>query len=227
MSVNKIPGVPRDEEKEKEKKRIVVLASGRGSNFQAILDALSEEVTNGKCVRLISDVPGCFALERAKFAGVAVTVVDYKSFPSKEAFEKALLHAIKECCPDLVLLAGYMRILGKDIVRSYHGKIMNIHPALLPSFPGLHAQRQAIGYGVKVAGCTVHFVDEMMDSGPIIIQKCVPVLPDDDEDSLSERILHEEHVCYPYAVNLFCQDRLKIEGRIVRVLPGARSFREL
>ncbi len=186
-----------------------------------------KKYTNGKCVRLISDVPGCFALERAKFAGVPVTVVDYKSFPSKEAFEKALLLAIKECCPDLVLLAGYMRILGKDIVRSYHGKIMNIHPALLPSFPGLHAQRQAIGYGVKVAGCTVHFVDEMMDSGPIIIQKCVPVLPDDDEDSLSERILHEEHVCYPYAVNLFCEDRLKIEGRIVRVLPGARSFRDL
>jgi phosphoribosylglycinamide formyltransferase 1 len=227
MNMNRIPGAPQDEDLEKGKKRIVVLVSGRGSNFQAILDALSEGSANGTCVRLISDVPGCFAIERAKFAGVPVTVVDFKSFPSKESYEVALHHAIKECCPDLVLLAGYMRILGKDIVRSFHGKIMNIHPALLPSFPGLHAQRQAIGYGVKVAGCTVHFVDEMMDSGPIILQKCVPVLPDDDEDSLSERILHEEHRCYPYAVHLFCQDRLKIEGRIVRVLPGTPSFKDL
>jgi phosphoribosylglycinamide formyltransferase 1 len=199
-------------------KRIIVLASGRGSNFQAILDQLSEGRIQGTCVRLMTDVPGCYAIERAKFFGVPVTVVDCKAFPSKEAYENALLFAMKECRPDLVVLAGYMRILGKDIVRSFHGKIMNIHPALLPSFPGLHAQRQAIGYGVKVAGCTVHFVDEMMDSGPIIIQKCVPVLPDDDEDRLSERILLEEHRCYPYAVQLFCENRLKIEGRIVRIL---------
>jgi phosphoribosylglycinamide formyltransferase 1 len=206
------------EETKDAKKRIIVLASGRGSNFQAILEALSEGRINASCVRLISDVPGCYATERAKFSGVPVTIVDYRSFPSKEAYEQALLYAMKECRPDLVVLAGYMRILGKDIVRSFHGKIMNIHPALLPSFPGLHAQRQAIAYGVKVAGCTVHFVDEMMDSGPIILQKCVPVLPDDDEDLLSERILREEHRCYPYAVKLFCEDRLKIEGRIVRVL---------
>jgi phosphoribosylglycinamide formyltransferase-1 len=213
-----VPTSLQDEDFGDGKKRIIVLASGRGSNFQAILDPLSEGHIQGTCVRLISDVPGCYAIERAKLSGVPVTVVDYRSFPSKEAYEKALLFAMKECSPDLVVLAGYMRILGKDIVRSFHGRIMNIHPALLPSFPGLHAQRQAIGYGVKVAGCTVHFVDEMMDSGPIILQKCVPVLPDDDENSLSERILHEEHRCYPYAVKLFCENRLKIEGRIVRVL---------
>lgn len=218
MNRNKGPGSLQDEDRVNGKKRIIVLASGRGSNFQAILDALFAGNIQGTCVRLISDVPGCFATERAKFSGVPVTVVDYRAFPSKEAYEKALLYAIKESNPDLVVLAGYMRILGKGIVRSFHGKIMNIHPALLPSFPGLHAQRQAIAYGVTVAGCTVHFVDEMMDSGPIILQKCVPVLPDDDEDSLSERILHEEHRCYPYAVQLFCEDRLKIEGRIVRVL---------
>ncbi len=199
------------------KKRIVVLASGRGSNFQAILDEVLTGSIRGTCIRLISDVPGCYALERAKSSRVPVTLVDYHSFPSKDAYEKALLFAMKECSPDLVVLAGYMRILGKDIVRSFHGKIMNIHPALLPSFPGLHAQRQAIAYGVKVAGCTVHFVDEMMDTGPVILQKCVPVLPDDDEDSLSERILHEEHRCYPLAVKLFCEDHLKIEGRVVRV----------
>ena len=183
-----VPSPLKDEDFGDGKKRIIVLASGRGSNFQAILDPLSEGLIQGTCVRLISDVPGCYATERAKFSGVPVTVVDYRSFPSKETYEKALLFAMKECSPDLVVLAGYMRILGKDIVRSFHGRIMNIHPALLPSFPGLHAQRQAIGYGVKVAGCTVHFVDEMMDSGPIILQKCVPVLPDDDENSLSERI---------------------------------------
>jgi phosphoribosylglycinamide formyltransferase-1 len=214
----KVPTPLQDEDSGDGKKRIIVLASGRGSNFQAILDPLSEGRIQGTCVRLISDVPGCYAIERAKFSGVPVTVVDYKSFPSKEAYENALLFAMKECSPDLVVLAGYMRILGKDIVRSFHGKIMNIHPALLPSFPGLHAQRQAIGYGVKVAGCTVHFVDELMDSGPIILQKCVPVLPDDDEDRLSDRILYEEHRCYPYAVKLFCENRLKIEGRIVRIL---------
>jgi len=218
MNRDKTPRPLQDEGVEDGKKRIIVLASGRGSNFQAILDALSEGTIRGACVRLISDVPGCYAIERAKFSRVPVTVVDYKVFPSKDAYEKSLLFAMKECSPDLVVLAGYMRILGNDIVRSFHGKIMNIHPALLPSFPGLHAQRQAIGYGVKVAGCTVHFVDEMMDSGPIILQKCVPVLPDDDEERLSERILREEHRCYPYAVLLFCEDRLKIEGRTVRVL---------
>jgi phosphoribosylglycinamide formyltransferase-1 len=218
MKWDTAPGLLQDVDFLEGKKRIIVLASGRGSNFQAILDALSEGSIQGTCVRLISDVTGCYAIERAKYSLVPVTVVDYGSFPSKVAYEKALLFAMKECSPDLVVLAGYMRILGKDIVRSFHGKIMNIHPALLPSFPGLHAQRQAIGYGVKVAGCTVHFVDEMMDSGPIILQKCVPVLPDDDEDRLSERILHEEHRCYPYAVKLFCEGRLKIEGRIVRIL---------
>jgi phosphoribosylglycinamide formyltransferase-1 len=212
------PGPSPGEDTGDGKKRIIVLASGRGSNFQAILDALSKGTINGSCVRLVSDIPGCYATERAKLSAVPVTVVDFKAFPSRESYEKALLFAMKECRPDLVVLAGYMRILGKDIVRSFHGKIMNVHPALLPSFPGLHAQRQAIAYGVKVAGCTVHFVDEMMDSGPIILQKCVPVHPDDDEDSLSERILYEEHRCYPYAVKLFCDDRLRIDGRIVRVL---------
>lgn len=218
MNKDNAPGAARNDEHAAGKKRIIVLASGRGSNFQAILDALSGGRINGSCVRLISDVPGCYAIERAKNSGVPVTVVDFRGFPAKEAYEVALLFAMRECRPDLVVLAGYMRILGKEIVRSFHGKIMNIHPALLPSFPGLHAQRQAIEYGVKVAGCTVHFVDEMMDSGPVILQKCVMVLPGDDEESLSERILKEEHRCYPYAVKLFCEGRLSIEGRTVRVL---------
>jgi phosphoribosylglycinamide formyltransferase 1 len=119
---------------------------------------------------------------------------------------------------DLFVLAGYMRILGQSIVQAFPGKMVNIHPALLPSFTGLHAQRQALAYGVKVAGCTVHFVDEHLDCGPIILQKCVPVLPDDDEDALAERILEQEHKCFPEAIRLFCEDRLEITGRIVRIL---------
>jgi len=198
------------------KKRIVVLASGRGSNFQAILDTLG--TIHGECVGLVTDVPGAYAIERARNAGVPVQVISFREYPSRDAYEAALLESLLALKPDLVVLAGYMRILGNGIVRAFQGKIMNIHPALLPAFPGLHAQRQALEYGVKVAGCTVHFVDEEMDSGPVILQKCVPVLPGDDEESLAERILEEEHRCYPLAVKLFCDDRLVIDGRTVRIL---------
>jgi phosphoribosylglycinamide formyltransferase 1 len=200
------------------KKRIAVLASGRGSNFQAIIDALATGEIPASCIRLITDNPGAYAIERANKAGIPVAVVNFCSFASKGDYERSLLAALKECQPDLVVLAGYMRIVGNRIVRAYQGRMMNIHPALLPSFPGLHAQRQALGYGVKVAGCTVHFVDEMMDSGPVILQRCVPVLPGDDEDSLSMRILREEHRCLPLAVKLFCEDRLHIRGRVVEIL---------
>ena len=198
------------------KKRIVVLASGRGSNFQAILESL--DTIHGVCVGLVTDVPGAYAIERARNAGIPAHVIDFKGYPSRDAYEAALLDSLSALKPDLVVLAGYMRILGNGIVRAFQGKIMNIHPALLPAFPGLHAQRQALEYGVKVAGCTVHFVDEEMDSGPVILQKCVPVLPGDDEESLAERILEEEHRCYPLAVQLFCDDRLVIDGRTVRIL---------
>lgn len=199
------------------KKRIAVLASGRGSNFQAVVEAIDARQIPAKCVALITDNPKAFALERAGKAGIPVTVLDYGSFPSKETYEHALLAAMRQQNADLFVLAGYMRILGTPIVRAFPGKIVNIHPALLPSFTGLHAQRQAVAYGVKVAGCTVHFVDENLDCGPIILQKCVPVLPGDDEDSLAERILIEEHKCYPEAIRLFCEGRLEISGRTVRV----------
>ena len=199
-------------------KRIIVLASGRGSNFQAIIDALRNGDIPATCVRLITDNPGAYAIERARKAGIPVTVIDFLSFPSKDLYEEALLEALNEYDPDLILLAGYMRIVGNDIVREFQGRIMNIHPALLPSFPGLHSQQQALDYGVKVSGCTVHFVDELMDSGPVIVQVCVPVLPGDDEETLAERILLEEHRCFPLAVKLFCTDRLRIRGRIVEIL---------
>ena len=199
------------------KKRIAVLASGRGSNFQAVIDAIQEGKIPAICAALITDNPKAYAIERAKKAKIPVTVIDFASFPSREMYERALLSAMQQANADLFVLAGYMRIVGADIVRSFPAKIMNIHPALLPAFPGLHAQRQAVDHGVKVSGCTVHFVDESLDGGPIILQRCVRVLENDDEDSVAERILHHEHECYPEAVKLFCEERLEIVGRRVRI----------
>ncbi|KLK88265.1 phosphoribosylglycinamide formyltransferase [Methanoculleus sediminis] len=204
-------------ERSVDKKRIAFLASGRGSNFQAVIDAIAAGTIPGICVGLVTDNPGAYAIERAKSAGIPVTVVDYARFPAKAAYEEALLSAMRACRADLFVLAGYMRILGFGIVREFSGRMMNIHPALLPAFSGLHAQRQAIEYGVKVAGCTVHLVDEGMDTGPIVVQRCVPVLPDDDETTLADRILAEEHEALPLAVKLFCEGRLEADGRRVRV----------
>ncbi|MDN7011564.1 phosphoribosylglycinamide formyltransferase [Methanoculleus sp. FWC-SCC3] len=200
-----------------DKKRIAFLVSGRGSNFQAVLDAVAAGDIPGICVGLVTDNPEAYAIERAKNAGVPVMVVDYAGFPTKAAYEEALLVAMRGCRADLFVLAGYMRILGTGIVREFSGRMMNIHPALLPAFSGLHAQRQAIEYGVKVAGCTVHLVDEGMDTGPIVVQRCVPVLPDDDETRLADRILAEEHKALPLAVKLFCENRLEVDGRRVWV----------
>jgi len=201
-------------------KRIAVLASGRGSNFQAVIDAIAAGKIPATCAALITDNPGAYAIERAEKAGIPSRVIDYRSFPSREAYERELLAAMQEVNADLYVLAGYMRILGPELVRAFAGKMVNIHPALLPSFTGLHAQRQALLHGVKVAGCTVHFVDETLDCGPIILQYCVPVLDGDDEDSLADRILGREHECYPEAIRLFCEDRLDVIGRRVRIRPG-------
>ena len=200
-------------------KRIAVLASGRGSNFQAILDALARGEINGKCVALITDNKDAYAIERAKCAGVPTIVVNFRDYPTKADFETDLLAAMNSVNADLFVCAGYMRIIGTEIIRAFAGKMINIHPALLPAFPGLHGQRQALEYGVKIAGCTVHFVDEGLDSGPIILQKAVPVLDDDDEEALDERILEQEHIAFPEAVALFCADRLVVSGRHVKILP--------
>jgi phosphoribosylglycinamide formyltransferase-1 len=198
-------------------KRIAVLASGRGSNFQAVIDAIGAGKIPATCVALITDNPGAYAIDRAGTAGIPVKVIDYASFPTREVYERALLTAMQEARADLFVLAGYMRIVGPEIVRAFKGKMVNIHPALLPCFQGLHAQRQAVLYGVKVSGCTVHFVDESLDGGPIILQKCVTVMDDDDGDSLADRILEQEHVLFPEAIRLFCEDRLEIVGRNVRI----------
>jgi len=200
------------------KKRIAVLASGRGSNLQAVIEAIRQGKIPATCVALITDNPEAYAIERAKNAGIPVTIIDYSSFSSCEMYERALLSAMEQVNVDLFVLAGYMHILGTSIVRSFSGKIMNIHPALLPSFTGLHAQRQALNYGVKVSGCTVHFVDESLDCGPIILQRCVAVLDGDDEDLLAERILKHEHECLPEAIRLFCEEKLVTDGRTVRIV---------
>ncbi len=198
-------------------KRIAVLASGRGSNFQAIIDAIKDGKIPARCVALITDNPKAYAVERAGIANIPARIIDYATFPTREVYERALLSTMQEVDADLYVLAGYMRIVGAGIVHAFPGKMMNIHPALLPSFTGLHAQRQAVNYGVKVSGCTVHFVDESLDGGPVILQRCVAVQEGDDEDSLSDRILQHEHECFPEAIRLFCEDRLKIVGRQVIV----------
>lgn len=199
------------------KKRIAVIASGRGSNFQAVIDAIRDGRVPAVCVRLLTDNPEAYAIDRARAADIPVAVIDYASFPDRESYERALLQAMKECGADLFVLAGYMRIVGRAIVAEFDRRMINIHPALLPSFPGLHGQRQALEHGVKVAGCTVHFVDESLDGGPIIVQRCVPVMEGDDEETLSARILEQEHAILPEAIRLFCEGRLEIAGRRVLV----------
>lgn len=167
---------------------------------------------------VISDKPDAYALKRASKAGIPTVAVDRKQCASKDEFEEKINSALKEAGCELVVLAGFMRILSSAFVGCWHHKIINIHPALLPSFPGLHGQRQAVDYGVKFSGCTVHFVDEGTDSGPIILQKVVPVMDDDTEDTLADRILEQEHKAMPEALKLWAEGKLQINGRKVKIL---------
>lgn len=194
-----------------------VLVSGRGSNLQAILDAVQAGRIPAQISVVISDKADAYGLERARQAGIPAIVIERKPYESKAAFEQALVACLQEHQVELVVLAGFMRILGSDFISAYRGAIMNIHPALLPSFPGLHAQQQAIDYGAKVSGCTVHFVDEGMDTGPIILQQAVPVESGDTADTLAARILIEEHRLYPQAIALFCRGQLACDGRRVLI----------
>jgi len=200
------------------KLRLGVLASGRGSNLQSIMDAAAAGRIDAEVVVVISNNEGAFALERARKTGIAAEFVDPRGFSSKEDYETMLVGILKRHGVDLVCLAGYMRLVGGVMLEAFPNRIMNIHPALLPSFPGLHGQKQAWEYGVKFSGCTVHFVDEGVDTGPVIIQAVVPVLEDDTVDSLSARILVQEHRIYPEAIRLFAAGRLKINGRKIQVL---------
>ncbi|MBI5374393.1 MAG: phosphoribosylglycinamide formyltransferase [Candidatus Schekmanbacteria bacterium] len=196
-------------------KNIGILVSGRGSNLQALIDSISKREINGTIAIVVSNIEDAQALNRAASAGIRTAVVDHRKFKSREDFEKELIRVLDDSKVDLVCLAGFMRVLTSFFIRNYRNRIINIHPALLPSFPGIHAQKQALDYGVKVSGCTVHFVDEGTDTGPIILQKTVPVYDADDEESLSERILAEEHKLYVEAVKLFCSDRIIVNGRKV------------
>jgi len=200
--------------------RIAVLVSGRGSNLMAIIDAAERGEIRSKIELVISDNKEAYALTRAKEHGIRTLFIDPKEFKTREDYDRQIVKHLKEHQIELVCLAGYMLLVTPYFVQEYKNRIMNIHPALLPAFPGLDVQRKAIEYGVKVTGCTVHFVDEGCDTGPIIIQRAVPVLEDDTPETLSARILKEEHNIYKEAIRLFEEGRLVVEGRRVRIKSG-------
>jgi phosphoribosylglycinamide formyltransferase-1 len=195
--------------------RIAVLASGAGSNLQALLDDL---VVGPSVILVVSDRPRAGALDRGRAEGIKSLVLEPAHYATREQFDRSLTALLEEEAIEFVVLAGYMRILGPETVRAFRDRIMNVHPALLPNFPGAHAVRDALAWGVKVTGATVHLVDEEVDHGPIVLQESVPVMPDDDERSLHLRIQAVEHRLLPQAVRLMAQGRLKVEGRLVHVL---------
>ncbi|MCL2817448.1 MAG: phosphoribosylglycinamide formyltransferase [Clostridiales bacterium] len=197
------------------KLKLAVLVSGSGTNLQAILDACRRGETGAEVALVISDRPGAYALERARQSGVACVVVPPKEFADKAAFELAMAEKIAEAGAELVILAGFMRLLTEVFLARFPQRVINIHPSLLPAFPGMHAQEQAINYGVKVAGCTVHFVDQGLDSGAIIGQSVVEVLPGDTAEVLAARILAEEHKLYPKVIGYFAAGKISVDGRKV------------
>lgn len=197
--------------------KIGVLASGRGSNFQALIDAIESGKIIAAIKLLIVDNPDAYAIKRAKNHSIDYLFIDPSKYSAKNDYYSEVAKQLKTKDVELVILAGFMRVLKKPLLDAYPNRIMNIHPALLPSFPGLYGHKDALDYGVRISGCTVHFVDEGIDTGPIIIQAAVPVSPDDTEDILSQRILALEHKIYPEAVRLYAEGRLMIEGRIVRI----------
>jgi phosphoribosylglycinamide formyltransferase-1 len=206
------------------KVRIAVLVSGRGSNLQAILDNIEKGLLSSELVVVISDQADAYALERARKHNIPAVLVSPKGFKDKrEEYDTLLVKELRERNVDLVCLAGFMRIITPVLIRAFPNRILNIHPSLLPAFPGLHVQKKALDHGAKFSGCTVHFVDEGMDTGPIIVQAVVPILDSDTEDSLSERILKQEHKIYSRAIQLFSEGRLQIEGRRVLVSGGGNA----
>lgn len=194
---------------------IAVLCSGSGTNLQAIIDNIKSGYIPAKLALVLSDKKDAFALDRARKSGIETIVLNPKDYKTREDFDKEVAKNLKKRNVELVVLAGFMRLLSPYLIKEYKNKIMNIHPALLPSFKGTHAVKDALSYGVKVTGPTVHFVDEHLDNGPIILQRCVEIKADDTEDTLLERVHSVEHKIYPEAVKLFAEGRLKIEGRCV------------
>ncbi|MFH1075544.1 MAG: phosphoribosylglycinamide formyltransferase [Pseudomonadota bacterium] len=197
---------------------IAIFCSGNGTNLQAIIDAKKRGDIKGELRLIVSDVGGCFALKRAEKAGIKTLVVERKDFKTKKEFEDVILKRLKEEKIDLIVLAGYMKLLSADFVNKYKNRILNIHPALLPAFKGTHGIRDAFLYGAKVTGPTVHFVTPDMDAGPVILQSPVMVREDDTDQTLAEAIHREEHKIYPRAIQLFIEGKLKIEGQKVKIL---------
>ena len=200
-----------------------VLISGSGTNLQAIIDAIERNELTAVVGVVISNRPDAYGLTRARHHRLPAVVIPHKNFSSRQAFEAELIKTLQDYRVELVVLAGFMRLLSPVFIRAFPQRIMNIHPALLPAFPGRHAQRQAVERGVRIAGATVHFVDEEMDHGPIIAQAAVPVYPDDTEESLSARILTQEHRIYPQAIQLFAEGRLEVRGSRVIVHNETRA----
>ena len=202
----------------KKRGRVAVLLSGRGSNFRAIHDAIREGRINAELALVVSNRAEAPGLQTARERGLEALFLDPKAYPSKEAYDEAIVAELRKREIDLVCLAGYMKIVTPLFCQAFRHRIMNIHPALLPSFPGLHAQKQAVDYGVRYSGATVHFVSEEVDAGPIILQAVVPVYQDDTEETLANRILIFEHEIYPEAVHLYFEGKLEVRGRKVYIL---------
>lgn len=201
---------------------IGVLISGSGSNLQALIDRMEAGVLDVTIQAVISNVPGVKGLERAANHGIFSQTLSHRNYPDRASYDRIVVRVLRDAGVQAVVLAGFMRLVGPELLAAFPGRVLNIHPALLPSFPGLHAQEQAAAYGVRLAGCTVHFVDEEVDHGPIIIQAAVPALPGEEADALGDRILALEHRIFPQAVQWLAEDRLEVQGRQVVVRPGER-----
>lgn len=199
--------------------KLAILVSGNGSNLQAIIDSIESGKLNARIVVVISNNPGAYALTRASSHGIPVVIHENHGYANRSEYDTAVVKILREHDADLVILAGFMRILSDVMVNAFPNAIMNIHPALLPAFPGLHAQQQALDYGVRFSGCTVHFVDSGTDTGPIILQAVVPIEQDDTEKTLSARIQTKEHTIFPEAIRFFCEGKISVQGRHVRIIP--------
>ncbi|MCW2278636.1 phosphoribosylglycinamide formyltransferase [Heliophilum fasciatum] len=200
--------------------QLAVMASGRGSNLQAVIEAIDAGRLDAHVVMVLANKADAYALTRAKERGIPAVFLDPKAYGTREDYDRAAAAQLRQAGAEALLLAGYMRIVTASLINAFAGRVLNIHPSLLPSFPGLHAQRQALDYGVRYSGCTVHFVDEGLDSGPIICQAVVPVEPGDTEATLAARILTEEHRILPEALQLIAQGRVTVTGRRVEIQPA-------
>ena len=206
---------------------IGVLVSGNGSNLQSLIDHIEAGRLDAEIRVVLSNNADAYALERCRKHRIPARVVEHREFASRELFDRQMIEILNTCGVRLIVMAGFMRILSPEFFRAFPLRIMNIHPALLPSFPGTHVQQKALDYGVRFSGCTVHFADEGVDSGPIIIQAVVPVFDEDTAESLSERILKEEHRIYPQALQYYAEGRIEIAGRRVRILNGCAAAEEV